>query len=560
MRKFSLMFAILSLTLILWGGTAYAAQPGTQDEFMWGCNCFKHQYSGYATNPARSFLVPVDGGYMRVQSGDLLAGNDSEDFTDDGIESNDVVGVEYYDQQFNRVGNGYRLIDKELPLWGGFYAYGDYYYIVSGQSNTEESDAKEVYRLTKYDKSWNRVGSVGLYGANTSEPFVAGSCAIEASGSNLIVHTCHHMYTYTDGQRHQSNATFVVDVDQMKVLKDRTTLGGAGYVSHSFNQFMHIDGDRIIAVDHGDAYPRSIVLTKYNEGSASGTISSSKSKKTDVLPLTGDIGDNKTGAELGGFQISDSSYLIAGTSKDQSSADAEYARNIFVGAVDRESGAVSMNWHTVLPESKGGPFASNPYLVKINGDRFLLLWNESSADDDVTIDNAYKRALLRALFVNGKGEAVSGIYDLKGALSDCEPVVSGDQVVWYAYNGPQLTFYQLPLSDPNQLQKTFREWKIDPTLIFKNSKKNVKYKKLKTSAQKIWALNLKCSVSDLSYSGKGINAKSKKALKINKKNGMITVKKNTRKGTYKMKVTVKTKASKLYRSVSGSAIVTIRVR
>jgi S-DNA-T family DNA segregation ATPase FtsK/SpoIIIE len=46
----------------------------------------------------------------------------------------------------------------------------------------------------------------------------------------------------------------------------------------------------------------------------------------------------------------------------------------------------------------------------------------------------------------------------------------------------------------------------------------------------------------------------------NKKNGMITVKKNTRKGTYKMKVTVKTKASKLYRSVSGSAIVTIRVR
>ena len=38
--------------------------------------------------------------------------------------------------------------------------------------------------------------------------------------------------------------------------------------------------------------------------------------------------------------------------------------------------------------------------------------------------------------------------------------------------------------------------------------------------------------------GKAANSKSKKALSFNAKNGKITVKKGTKKGTYKMKVTV----------------------
>ena len=49
-----------------------------------------------------------------------------------------------------------------------------------------------------------------------------------------------------------------------------------GYVSHSFNQFILVDADgKIIALDHGDAYPRSAVLTGYYSNASTGKFSGS---------------------------------------------------------------------------------------------------------------------------------------------------------------------------------------------------------------------------------------------------------------------------------------------
>ena len=50
-------------------------------------------------------------------------------------------------------------------------------------------------------------------------------------------------------------------------------------VSHSFNQFVQTDGNQLITVDHGDSYPRALVLCRYDNtiGSSelvSGTCSS----------------------------------------------------------------------------------------------------------------------------------------------------------------------------------------------------------------------------------------------------------------------------------------------
>ena len=57
-----------------------------------------------------------------------------------------------------------------------------------------------------------------------------------------------------------------VDTASMKVTDSYTDISNIsqGYVSHSFNQFIDLDGNQIVAVDHGDAYPRSVVLTKYD--------------------------------------------------------------------------------------------------------------------------------------------------------------------------------------------------------------------------------------------------------------------------------------------------------
>jgi hypothetical protein len=70
------------------------------------------------------------------------------------------------------------------------------------------------------------------------------------------------------------------------------------------------------------------------------------------------------------------------------------------------------------------------------------------------------------------------------------------------------------------------------------STKTVKYSKVKKKAQTVAPIKVSNAKGVVTYSGKGTDSKSKKALKINVNNGKITVKKGTKKGTYKMKVTV----------------------
>lgn len=84
-------------------------------------------------------MAVTDNGYMRVAY--------------DGSK----VRVEYYDTQFNLQRKG--SLDLELPIWGGFYAGQDAYYLAEAQNNTEQSDTKEVIRVIKYDKNWRRLGA-----------------------------------------------------------------------------------------------------------------------------------------------------------------------------------------------------------------------------------------------------------------------------------------------------------------------------------------------------------------------------------------------------------------
>lgn len=197
-------------------------------------------------SPVRSHLVEVENGLMRFQE----------------ISENDGYLVEYYDDQYQFLRSV--TIPRELSVYGGFYASGSHYYILSGQNNPSESAEVECFRITKYDLNWKRLGSSGLYDCNTTVPFDAGSARFAMSGKYLLIRTAHEMYTSDDGKNHQANMTIRVDTDTMTILDSshKVAFTGYGYVSHSFNQFIKMDGDTLLAVDHGDAYPRSIVLTQ----------------------------------------------------------------------------------------------------------------------------------------------------------------------------------------------------------------------------------------------------------------------------------------------------------
>lgn len=88
----------------------------------------------------------------------------------------------------------------------------------------------------------------------------------------------------------------------------------------------------------------------------------------------------------------------------------------------------------------------------------------------------------------------------------------------------------------------------------------VKAKTIKKKAKKVKALTVKNGKGKITYKGKGINKKSKKALKINAKTGKITIKKKTKKGTYKMKVKVTASGNLAYAAASRTVTVTIKVK
>jgi hypothetical protein len=380
-----------------------------------GSNVEQQNYTRWSSTIKSYLSYQEDGSFMRVQA--------------DAVE--DGYLVEYYDSSYQLTDT--KIISQELPLFGGFYEMEDYYCILSGQSNPDESDDVEVYRVTKYDKSWNKMDSCGLYGANTYIPFEAGSARMTAYGNYLLIRTCHEMYQTSDGYHHQANVTIQADMEKMNIVDAFYTVynSSVGYVSHSFNQFIQVEDGKLVTVDHGDAYPRSIALIKYPlEVTEDGFMSNKKNcDVTDLIAFQGDTGANYTGASIGGFEISDSAYLVAGNQ------DIEYGyvskgRNIFIASQSKEDGTVTVN--TITDYTSGTDTTDTPQFIRIADNRYLLLWHRG--------DTVYYTE------IDGDGNQVGEISSLKGDLSDCVPVVAGDKVVWYTWNNETVQFYEIGIS------------------------------------------------------------------------------------------------------------------
>ena len=378
------------------------------------------------SDTVKSYLTVCDNGnYMRVQSG--------------AIEGK--LLVEYYSPDFEPLST--KLIDNELPIFGAFYDSGNNYYVLSGQENPKQNDSLEVFRITKYDKNWNKIKSCGLYGANTTVPFDAGSARMTHSGDHLLVRTCHEMYKSSDGNNHQSNVTIEVDMPSMTITDSYTGVMNVdyGYVSHSFNQFIKTDGNHIVALDHGDAHPRSAVLVKYNSDFTTGKFFPSyfdKVSNIDVVTYPEYTAGhyNYTGAAIGGFDVSSSSYIVAQSTVDLDYINTSETRNVYVSAVSKDLSTNKLNKITSYAE--GTASASAPQLVKINNNSFLLLWSRDTKVSCVKL--------------NADGTVNGSIHTFEGSLSDCQPVIKNGRAVWYVYDKNNVTFNSLNLSNLDDIK------------------------------------------------------------------------------------------------------------
>ncbi|MBE5872832.1 MAG: leucine-rich repeat domain-containing protein [Lachnospiraceae bacterium] len=359
--------------------------------------------------PIELTLVPTANGYVQVEA------TDSNSYAS-------YVMVEEYDRKLKFVkGLG---IPKELPYYGGFYAGEDAYYFVFGQSNAEEDDNKEVLRIVKYSKDWERIGSDSLYGANTTYPFDAGTLRMCEQDGMLYIKTCHEIYTTPDGLNHQTNMVIIFDEAYMKIIRSFHEVENHryGYVSHSFNQFIISGKNGIATVDHGDAYPRTIVLHEAD---------SFKRANILAIPNTVNTHYNYTYTTVGGFEASDTHYLVAGSAVH---FDENYEKNktynIYLGTVPLDNvddSAVAVNWLTEYAE--GSTYSvGTPHLIELDKDNYLLLWGIKEKDQYGWYTGYGK---VNAALVDGKGTLRGDIITIDAYLSDCKPIYHNGEVIWY---------------------------------------------------------------------------------------------------------------------------------
>lgn len=132
-----ILSCILTLALVLFlMPTALAA--GTQTEVR-SANIHLNDY-GTSSGPIKSYLYKNGSGLTRVEMNDVFISGEL-----------DCVVIEDYDSSFQLLNQ--RMIEPELPRWGGFFAGEKYNFLIFGQTNEEEDDNKEVIRVVNTTKS-----------------------------------------------------------------------------------------------------------------------------------------------------------------------------------------------------------------------------------------------------------------------------------------------------------------------------------------------------------------------------------------------------------------------
>lgn len=337
---------------------------------------------------------------------------------------NKQIVVEDYDGNFNLYAS--RTIPMELPIWGGFYAGENYNFVILGQTNPSQDNSKEVVRVVKYSKDWQRLGQASLYGANTTVPFDAGSLRCAEYGDYLYIRTCHEMYASSDGRNHQANMTLAVRQSDMSVTDSyyKVMNSSVGYVSHSFNQFVLVDQDRnLVSLDHGDAYPRGILVTRPRNAKAGGDKFSGSSENGSLITFPGSIGDNATGASVGGFAETANGYV---TAFNYDGVGGRGIREIYLGFTNKNglNSTVSK-----ITESAG---MLTPVLVPTGLDGGYLMWTDTNGTF------YYTRY--------ADGGAIGAIGTANAFLSGCQPICHNGEIIWYVTQNSAPMFFRLDTS------------------------------------------------------------------------------------------------------------------
>ncbi len=384
-----------------------------------------------------SYLIATENGYSRILK------------TDSGI------FVEDYNDSFEIVSR--RSIKTELRGYAGFFNGEDNYYFVFYDFNEEEDNDKEVIRVVKYSKDWKRLSAANLKGDNddfghdTRYPFDYGNCSMEEVDGKLYLATGHQGYVDPSvGQGHQGFLMYEIDESSMtgRIISSD--------FSHSFSQHLTVkDKDNIYVLEECEGY-RATVVSRLSE------TTKNRTESVIVLKYGGQRTSSRaisTRASADGISYSSNNIITVGSSIDQSKyEDYDYndLYNLYVSVTpvnDFTGEATSVKWLRSFTTSQG---FKGIKLVKINNDRFLIMWEEYVSEGTPSADDPMGGYILHYLFVDGNGDTITSEMTASVPLSDCEPVLKNGYVSWCASSNGYLQFVSINTSTGSVKTKDYR--------------------------------------------------------------------------------------------------------
>ena len=296
-------------------------------------------------------------------------------------------------------------------------AAGDYF-LVFAQNNFNESVDREVLRLVRYGADWQRQAATSVTGGPiiTRQPVYAGSLRMADDGTHLTVLTTRQRFAAADGIRHQSNLTLTFDMAGMQLLYSSDPYP-ANHVSHSFNQHLLYDGGTLVTLDHGDAFPRSLVLH-----TADYSLANAQSYAMTALP--GSNGANYTGVTQGGLAATESHYIAAYNTIDQRHhAQQPLERNAVLALLSRSSPQSGFTYLPLTDFATGSAkTASAPQLVPLPGDRVAVLWELFEREQGV-----------RTVYLETRYVVLDGAGSFLGSVQSCNRRISADYPVVFLH-------------------------------------------------------------------------------------------------------------------------------
>lgn len=338
--------------------------------------------------------------------------------------------VEKYSPDFQLIDA--QNLNLEFEIWGGFFAGKNFNFIITGKNNDAESDSNEVIKILKYDKNFNLLGERKIFGANTKSPFRSANLRCAETNGTLYINTAHQMYKSPDGLNHQASMTIVLNESDMEIkrLDCLVTYDSMAYVSHSFNQFVLVDGkNNVVFYNHGDAYPRAAVLI-------------CNKQNVEVLKIAGNVGDNSTGAAIGGLAETFSSYVTAYTYDGAGGDSGDYwgvtkKRDLFINFTPKNNFSKAATKIEKFSNPDANLSYGVPFLVPQNLNGGYILCSLMKFDGKYFVPT---EKIVYARYSNGGAETLQ---TADAQLSDCQPIIFNGKVTWYVTNNSAPIFYTL---------------------------------------------------------------------------------------------------------------------